>query len=94
MNTDPASVVNSDEKFTVAPVPNTTTILQVRKNVSSKSFHSAQEEKHSEEMLTEGRLGGFGARSEMSPRKSLDFVENWRVCYQHLLHGAESFLRS
>jgi hypothetical protein len=33
-------------------------------------------------MLTEGKLGGFGARSEMSPGKSLDLVENERVCDQ------------
>jgi len=44
-----------------------------QRNVSSKSFHSWQEEKHAEEMCTEGRLGGIGARLEMSPRKSLDF---------------------
>jgi hypothetical protein len=34
-------------------------------------------------MLSEGKLGGFGARSEMSPRKSLDLVENGRVCDLH-----------
>jgi hypothetical protein len=83
MNTDPANDGNSDEKFTVAPAPNTTTVYNYVKTYRARVFCSTQEEKHSEEMLTEGKLGGFGARLEMSPRKSLDFVENGRVYYQH-----------
>jgi hypothetical protein len=54
MNTDPASVVNSDEKLTVGARPKHGSNLQVPKNLSSKSFHSVQEKKNTQ-MLTEGK---------------------------------------